>query len=229
MQEYSLILSQRTSGDSRHGRVLRVLVVDQHPLVRRGVSALIASEPDMWVCPEAPETRAALIAVMRQVPDAVVVGVGPRGGDRFGLIRRVRRMDGRVPIVAIAVCGSPADVRMAARAGASAFLFGADAGAGLVAAVRRVCSAQHQHRAAHAAPVGGTVAARSASPLDEIERGVLVMTGRGMPADAIAVRLRMPRRAIDAALRSLKAKLGVENSVALVARCLQRAVPTAGR
>jgi two-component system NarL family response regulator len=224
-----MILSNKTDTGAFRGRVLRVLVVDQHPLVRRGVGALLAAEPDMWVFPDEPEIRAALLSVMRQAPDAVVVGVGPRGGDRFGLVRRVRRMDGRVPIVAIAVCGNPDDARLAARAGASAFLFGADAGADLVPTVRRVCSTRHLRRPPHATAVGGIMAARPASLLDEIERGVLVLTGRGMPADAIAVRLRMSRPSIDAALRSLKVKLGVGTSVALVARCVQGGAPAAGR
>ncbi len=200
-------------------RHTRVLIVDPHPVARRGLRLFIQAEGGMSVCGEADDPHAAAAAVARERPDVVVLNVDGSRIDGCGLIRRLRRADAHAAIVAVSMSGSAGDARGAVRAGASAFVANAGSGDELIGALRRAGTVRPGSRAAQAALAGRVMAPSLAGALDELERQVLALTGTGLPAGAIAMRLRVPRTAIVEALRSMKIKLRVFSAVELVRSC----------
>ena len=67
-----------------------ILIVDDHPMLRRGLAALIESEPDLAVCGEAATCQAALQAIRQRNPDLVIVDLGLEGCDGLDLIKEMK-------------------------------------------------------------------------------------------------------------------------------------------
>ena len=72
----------------------RILIIDDHPLVRRGLSALINSEPDLTVCAEAATSQAGLEAIASAQPDLVIADLSLSDGDGLSLVRNIRNQGG---------------------------------------------------------------------------------------------------------------------------------------
>src|SRR5512146_46355 len=84
-------------------RRARLLVVDDHPITRRGIAALINSEPDIQVCGEAEDAAQALALVVTTRPEMAVMDLTLKGSSGFGLIKSIlmRRPDFRILVLSI--------------------------------------------------------------------------------------------------------------------------------
>ena len=74
----------------------RILIVDDHPIVREGLAIRIARQPDLEVCGEAANVTEALVQLDITDPDVAIVDISLREGDGLDLIRRIRARNGRV-------------------------------------------------------------------------------------------------------------------------------------
>ena len=74
----------------------RILIVDDHPLLRRGLGALIDNEPDLMVCVAAVTHREALAAIATSRPDVVIVDLSLGDGDGLTLVRDIRFTEGTI-------------------------------------------------------------------------------------------------------------------------------------
>src|SRR6202021_3911501 len=81
----------------------RILVVDDHPIVREGLTLLINREPDLVVCGEAEEAQEALKAIARSRPDIVIVDISLNGPDGLDLIKSVRATDDGPPMFVLSM------------------------------------------------------------------------------------------------------------------------------
>lgn len=119
----------------------RVLIVDGHPLVRRGLAALIDAEPDLTVCARAAGHREALAAIASSRPDLVIAeltfGDGA-GGDGVDLVREIRFAHGELPVLVLSGHEAPVYAERAFRAGAGGYVSKRDSGATLLVAIRAV-------------------------------------------------------------------------------------------
>jgi DNA-binding NarL/FixJ family response regulator len=116
----------------------RILVVDDHPLVRRGLTALIDSEPDFTVCGEAASCRAGLEAIAALGPDLVIADLSLGDGEGLELIRQSRTRVGSVPILVLTMHDGPLHAKRALRAGASGYVSKQELSETLLIAMRRV-------------------------------------------------------------------------------------------
>ena len=80
-----------------------VFVVDDHPLVRRGLALLINQENDMAVCGEADEMHSALSAIPACRPDVVVVDISLNGPDGLELLKNIRLTSPRLPVLMLSM------------------------------------------------------------------------------------------------------------------------------
>ncbi|MFH1143189.1 MAG: response regulator transcription factor, partial [Candidatus Eisenbacteria bacterium] len=81
----------------------RVLIVDDHPIVRHGLSQLIGQEKDLAVCGEASTCREALEAFERARPDVVMVDISLPDSSGLSLIKQLRDLDTEIPILVLSM------------------------------------------------------------------------------------------------------------------------------
>ncbi len=116
----------------------RILIVDDHPLMRRGLTSLIDGEPDLRVCAEAATQRAGLEAVATCWPDLVIADLSLGDGDGLVMVREIHAGYENLPILVLTMHDTPADVRRALRAGARGYVSKQELTEVLLIGIRRV-------------------------------------------------------------------------------------------
>lgn len=115
---------------------VRIVLVDDHPVVRDGLLGLIATQPDLDLVAEAATGDEALAQVRAHDPDLVITDLRMPGGDGVDLIAALRQQDSDLPILVLTTFGSESDVRPALEAGATSYLLKDASGRELFAAIR---------------------------------------------------------------------------------------------
>ncbi len=116
----------------------RILIVDNHPLVRRGLTALIDGEPDLTVCAAVATDQAALEAISSCNPDMVITDLSLERGDSFGLVSDIHSGHQELPVLVLTMHDAPQFARRAFRAGASGYVTKQEMGETLLTAIRQV-------------------------------------------------------------------------------------------
>jgi two-component system, NarL family, response regulator LiaR len=188
--------------------VIRVLVADDHAVVRQGLRTFLGLQEDIDVVGEAADGEEALALAERLAPDVVLIDLVMPGVDGIEALRRLRE---RVPAARAIVLSSFVDddkLFPAVRAGAAGYLLKDVQPQELVAAIRTVHGG--------GALLHPTVAARlmeelADDPLTPREREVLALIGRGLPNKQIARELGIAEKTVKAHVSAVLAKLGVSD------------------
>jgi DNA-binding NarL/FixJ family response regulator len=188
--------------------VIRVLIADDHAVVRQGLRTFLGLQEDIDVVGEAADGEEALALAERLAPDVVLIDLVMPGVDGIEALRRLRD---RVPAARAIVLSSFVDddkLFPAVRAGAAGYLLKDVQPQELVAAIRTVHGG--------GALLHPTVAARlmeelADDPLTPREREVLALIGRGLPNKQIARELGIAEKTVKAHVSAVLAKLGVSD------------------
>ena len=201
----------------------RVLIVDNHELVRRGLAALVNAEDDMMSCGEVPCVEESIDAVLRARPEVVIIDVSASRGSGLQVIQRIRKSHAAIRIVALAMSDKPELVERVFSAGAAAFVVKTDLAARVLDAVRRNQPTQMPMTAREAefGRLSRPGARSSERCLDPTEREIVEMIGRGVPTRAIAVRVGMSVAMVEACRRRIRSKLNFPNASQLVQFCVR--------
>ncbi len=116
----------------------RILIVDDHPLVRRGLRALINAEPDLIVCAEAATQQDGLGAIATARPDLAVVDLSLGHGDGLELVREIRSREAGPRVLVLTMHDAPEYVRRAFAAGADGYVSKQELPETLLMAIRSV-------------------------------------------------------------------------------------------
>jgi DNA-binding NarL/FixJ family response regulator len=116
----------------------RILIVDDHPLMRRGLTALINAEPDLIVCAEAATRGDGLVAIAVVRPELVIVDLSLIHGDGLELVRDIRARHLGLRLLVLSLHDSPSYVRLAFAAGADGYLAKQNLTEALLPAIRSV-------------------------------------------------------------------------------------------
>jgi DNA-binding NarL/FixJ family response regulator len=215
------------SDSSWIGRRARILIVDDHPIFRRGLRDLIAEEDDMEVCGEADNAPDALRQIEACCPDAAVIDLSLKSGHGIELIEQIRQRHEGVKMVVCSMHEESLFAERVLRAGAMGYVNKQDATDKLIVAIRCVLegdvylSPAMTRRLLHRA-VGGT--APGQSPIDRLtnrEMQVFEMIGQGLTTKQIARKLQLSPKTIDAHRENIKSKLNLVNSVQLSLQAFQ--------
>lgn len=190
---------------------VRVLVVDEQEVVRRGVAQVLTGEPGITVVGEAGSVAEALAYGTAVRPDVVVMGMQLPDGSGADLCERLRA---RLPGLRCLVLSQYSDgesVAAAVRAGASGYLLKKARAPALVSAVRRVASGRTVFDGE--AAIRGRPAGREPSPLDLLtpqECTVLRLIGEGLTNRQIGDRMGLTEKTVKNYTTNLLSKLGLE-------------------
>ena len=202
---------------------VRILVADDHEVVRRGVRALLEAEANWVVCGEAVTGREAVEAAQSLTPDVAIVDIGMPELNGFEVSRRIRTVTPRTEVLILTMQESEQVVREAVAAGARGYVLKSDAGRDLVAAVdavRRHREFFSAHAAAgqppHFAPSGGAGAAGASASLTPREREILQLLAEGKSNKEIAVFLKISTRTAETHRTNIMHKLDLHSLTELV-------------
>jgi two-component system, NarL family, response regulator DevR len=211
--------------------VVRVLLVDDHEVVRRGLRDLLTDERDIDVVAEAGSVAEALARAAHEHPDVAVVDMRLPDGDGVTLCRKLRETgrDGRPYCLVLTAFDDERALVDAIEAGASGYLLKQVRGQDLVTAVREVAAGRSLLDPVTTARVLARLR-RGHEPdqldaLTERERRVLELLGEGLTNREIAHRLFLAEKTVKNYVTSVLAKLGMQRrtqAVALIARRSRR-------
>ena len=193
----------------------RVLLVDDHAVVRTGFRLLLQARPDISVAGEADCGEAACQRYLELAPDVVVMDIAMPGMGGIEALRRIRAHDPHARILALSAHDDPMHARRALREGALGFLSKRSAPEALLEAVAAVGAGQRyiDPRVAQRLALDD-IEGTDSSPvkrLSEREFDVFIRLARGASVQRIADELRLSASTVGTHLYNIKQKLGVSN------------------
>jgi DNA-binding NarL/FixJ family response regulator len=201
----------------------RVLIVDDHPVFRHGITAMINAEPDLSVCGEAGSAPAALDAMRRLQPDIALVDISLPGTNGIELLKSMRAEFPKMPMLVVSMHDESLYALRALRAGALGYVMKAEALDLILTAIRKVLQGEPflspkfsdklVFKAIRSIDEG------LGSPVDKLsdrELEVLNLMGRGFGAQDIANELHLSVKTIETHRAHIKEKLGFSDSKEMV-------------
>jgi DNA-binding NarL/FixJ family response regulator len=205
----------------------RILLVDDHPMMRRGLAALIGGEPDLAVCAEAGNRHAAFAAIARSPPDLAIVDLSLEGGeDGLDLVKALKIGSPPVPALVLSMHPEAHYGERALRAGARGYVTKQLLGEAVLAAIRRVLAGRIYMSEALGTElasrfVGGDSKPRSAlAVLSDRELQVFRLIGAGRRTREIASMLHLSPKTIESHREHLKQKLDIDGGPELIRRAV---------
>lgn len=200
---------------------ISVVTIDDHPVVRAGVRALIDDERDLHVVAEGRDGAEAVVLYEAHFPDVVLMDVRMPNIDGVHAIRSIIASYPEARIVALTSYEGDADIYRAIHAGARAYLLKDTLGTSLVDAVRRVAAGERIIPPGIAARLADFIAHEELTPR-ELE--VLELAAKGLRNREIALTIGRTEETVKAHLKHVMKKLGVADRTEAVTLALRRGV-----
>jgi DNA-binding NarL/FixJ family response regulator len=200
---------------------LRIMLVDDHYLVRMGLASIIALEPDMIICAEASTGEQAQTLFRTHRPDVTLMDLRLPGMSGTDAVQAIRREfpDARIVMVSTYVCDE--EIYGALQAGAMAYLVKSVQREELIRAIRKAAAGQRHIPAEVAARLADRV---SGSQLSARELEVLRFLVSGRRNREIASALDIAEGTVKLHVSSILGKLGATDRTEAVTRALQRGI-----
>lgn len=206
----------------------RLLVVDDHPILRRGLTALIECEPGLGVHGAVSTRIAAFEAMREREPDLVIVDLALGDEDGLDLVKEIRTRYPKVRSLVLSMHDEAVYAERALSAGALGYVSKHELDGTLLCAIRRALAGETymsealQRRLAERYVGGRTL--ETGSPMDALsdrELQVLGLIGRGRTTRQIAETLARSVKTVESHLEHIKNKLGIESAAELAQRATQ--------
>ncbi|WP_049570860.1 response regulator [Streptomyces sp. SBT349] len=208
--------------------MIRVLIADDEPMIRAGVRAVLATDPEIEVVAEAGDGREAVDMVWRHRPRVAVLDIRMPGLGGIEAAAEIRRTAPETGVVMLTTFGEDASILQALGGGAAGFLIKSGEPEELIAGIRavaggaaylspKVAARVVAHLASTGAGAAGgrrTAARERVAALTARERDVLVLLGTGLSNAQIARRLQVVEGTVKAHVSSILARLAVDNRAA---------------
>lgn len=192
----------------------QVFLVDDHPLVREHLTALLQREPDLAVCGEAADGPTALSLARRLEPDLVILDISLKRSNGLELLKDLKAWRPNLPVLVLSMHDEMLYAERALRAGAMGYITKEEATLNVLSAVRKVLAGQvylSQPMAERMMQkMVGAGTARPGSPVELLadrELEVFQMIGRGLGTRRIAEELRLGIKTVESYKARIKDKL----------------------
>jgi DNA-binding NarL/FixJ family response regulator len=207
---------------------IRVLLVDDHPIVRKGLGQLINQESGWEVCGEAEDATAALKAVGTLKPNVVVLDLSLKGTNGLELLKILKTRHPKVPVLVLSMYEESLYAERALRAGAKGYLMKQEGTEKVIGAIRKIVAGEVCVSEALASQMlsrltnDGEGADRSPTDrLSDRELEVFQLIGNGLTTRQIAEKLLISIKTVESYREHLKDKLKLKNGTELVRQAVQ--------
>ena len=209
--------------------MIRVLVVDDHPIVRQGLVSVLEDEADLEIVGTAESGREAVRVVQRLAPDVVLLDLEMPDMDGVAAVPQLLAARPQVGVLVFTAYDTEERVLGAVRAGARGYLLKGASGEDIARGIRTVYGGESYLEPRVASKLVAEVSGprRTRATLSEREREVLRLVADGLPTKQIAVSLSITERTVKFHVNSIFRKLGADNRAQAVAVAAQRGLLSA--
>jgi DNA-binding NarL/FixJ family response regulator len=213
----------------------RVIIVDDHPIVRQGLAQMIDREPDLTVCGQAEEARSALLAIATLNPDIVVIDISLNGPSGIEILKTIRQTDPKLRVLILSMHDEMVYAERALRAGANGYIMKQEATETVLEALRRILGGEVyvSNRVANRMLrqlVGGAPKAKHSAVDDLTDRELEVfrLIGEGHGTRQISDELHLSVKTVETYQSHIKEKMGLKNARELVQYAIQWVISESG-
>jgi DNA-binding NarL/FixJ family response regulator len=210
-------------GKAKSARAKRILIVDDHPMMRQGLSQLICSEPDLTVCCEADTARQAFEAIGELKPDLALVDISLPDKNGLELIKDLQAVHPTLPVLVVSMHDESLYAERVLRAGGRGYVMKQEGGKVLMQAIRQVLGGQVYVSEKMSARIleifSGGRGEGGASPVGRLtdrEFEVFQLIGQGRGTREIAVHLHLSVKTVEVHRANIKKKLHIMSATDLV-------------
>ena len=201
----------------------RILLIDDHPMMRAGLAQLINRQPDMVVCAEAGQPTEAFSLLAEAKADLVLTDLTMPGRGGLEFIKDLMALDATLSILVNSMHDEGVYAERCLRAGARGYIMKESGSENLLAALRRVIAGQTYVSPSVSETILGNLSARkprgSASPIQALsdrEFEVFQLVGQGKSTREIAAQLHLSPKTVDVHRGHIREKLGLKDVTALI-------------
>ena len=206
----------------------RILIVDDHPMMRTGLAQLIGNEPDLKVAAEASTAGQAIDLAAKHRFDLALLDISLPDKTGLELIKDLRSLCPELPILVVSMHDEMIYAERALRAGARGYIMKQEGGQKFLAAIRQVLGGQIYVSDAMSARIlevfSGKQDGQGGSPVRKLtdrEFEVFQLIGRGVSNRAIAEQLHLSIKTVEVHRAHIKEKLGLKTATELVRYALR--------
>lgn len=215
-------MAKRNSNGGR--KTAKVLIVDDHPVVREGLRLHFTAQPDLKVCGEAEDVAEALALVDSTKPDVAIVDISLKTGNGIDLIHRLKARNSPVAIVVWSMFPENVYAQRALRAGAMAYVNKCRPTQDILRAVRNVLQGKVYLSEDVSAQLLARLVGRNHGPTDgspmeslsDRELEVFELMGRGLTTQQLATRMHLSPKTIETYRARIKDKLKLSSMTELI-------------
>ena len=201
----------------------RLLIVDDHPIMRQGLAQLINNEPDLSVCAEAENARSAVEAIATAKPDLALVDITLPDKDGLELIKDLHALHPTLPMLVLSMHDETLYTERVLRAGGRGYIMKQEGGKKLMQAIRQVLEGGMYVSEKMSAKIleifSGRQTGTKESPIGKLtdrEFEVFQQAGLGKGTREIAGRLHLSVKTVEAHRANIKRKLGLKTATEFV-------------
>jgi DNA-binding NarL/FixJ family response regulator len=206
---------------------VKILIVDDHPVVREGLAMHLTTQPDLEVCGQAEDIPGALALLASSRPDVAIIDISLKNGNGLDLIRRIKERHDRLRILVWSMYPENLYAERALRAGAQGYLNKGQATHHVLEAVRTILQGKVyvsgdltdellQRMIGHKMKEQSLIDSLSDRELEAFQ-----LIGEGMTTEAIAEKMHVSPKTVETFRARIKEKLGISNMTELVQRAAQ--------
>lgn len=208
----------------------RILVVDDHSIVREGLMRVIDTAPDLMVCAQAEDAARALGSVRKAKPDLAVIDLALTGPSGLELIKDLKARHPQLPVLVHSMHDESLYAERCLRAGAKGYVMKQAPTERLLQGIRSVLQGEiflsegltkQLLRRLASGPQAAAPGGNPADRLSDRELEVFELLGRGRSTKEIAAALHLSDKTIQTHREHIKEKLGLPSAVTLVRRAVQ--------
>jgi DNA-binding NarL/FixJ family response regulator len=199
----------------------RILIVDDHPLMRDGLTEMIDGEPDLCVCGQAGDAEEGLNLATATNPDIAIIDIMMAGRNGLELIKELHTRLPRVAILALSMHDELLYAERVLRAGGRGYLMKEESGERVVAALRQILAGgvavSNKVMLKMFCRNGGTVEKLAIDTLSDRELEVFKLIGGGRNNADIGDQLKISPKTVEVYRTRIREKLGLESAAKLIA------------